>query len=86
MWLWPTCLKWKSKAIRLVSHVARHVHRIGYTRRWWGILKPVFGRAFLFPVELLGIGAGRGNKLKAPVTADRKFEDVVKAAQGAGVA
>jgi len=47
MWLWPTCLKWKSKAIRLVSHVARHVHRIGYTRRWWGILKPVFGRAFL---------------------------------------
>jgi len=21
MWLWPTCLKWKSKAIRLVSYV-----------------------------------------------------------------
>jgi hypothetical protein len=36
MWLWPTCLKWKSKAIRLVSNVARHVHRISYTRRWWG--------------------------------------------------
>ena len=36
MWLWPTCLNWKSKAIRLASHVARHVHRIGYTRQWWG--------------------------------------------------
>jgi hypothetical protein len=36
MRLWPISLNWKSKAIRLVSHVARHVHRIGCTRQWWG--------------------------------------------------
>ena len=50
MWLWPTCLKWKSKAIRLVSHVARHVHRIGCTRQLVECLKPVFGRAFYWAV------------------------------------
>jgi hypothetical protein len=36
MRLWPISLDWKSKAIRLVSHVARHVHRIGCTRQRWG--------------------------------------------------
>jgi hypothetical protein len=38
-----------------------------------------------FSVELPRIHAGRANKLKAPVTADRKFEDVVKSAQDAAV-
>ncbi len=36
-------------------------------------------------VELPGIGAGVDAKLKAPNTADEKFEDVVKSAQDAAV-
>lgn len=40
MWLRPIGLNWKSKAIRLVSHVARHDHRIRYTRHGWGDLSP----------------------------------------------
>jgi len=29
MWLWPTRLYWKSKAIRRVSHIEKYVQRIG---------------------------------------------------------
>jgi S1-C subfamily serine protease len=38
-----------------------------------------------FLLSFLGIRAGVSAKLKAPVTADRKFEDVVKSAQDAAV-
>ena len=34
--LWPTCLRWKSKAVRPVPHVVKHVQRNSCTRQGRG--------------------------------------------------
>jgi len=46
---------------------------------------PISGTPTRCPSQFLESVSAVSAKLKAPVTADRKFEDVVKSAQGAAV-